>query len=100
MPRICEKLIKLHEGTSEAKLARRDLLRTQLNNIKLEKGEKVSSLHAKIKETLGGLTSVGEKLSNWDIMMKAINAFPRNSTWSSIVDSFYISKDLEKCTLL
>ncbi|MCQ7222070.1 CCHC-type zinc finger protein, partial [Salmonella enterica] len=56
-------------------------------------------LHARFKEILNGLASVGEIPSNRDILTKALHAFPRTPTWMSIVDSYYISKDLDKVTL-
>ncbi|XP_042375107.1 uncharacterized protein LOC121969211 [Zingiber officinale] len=59
---LWEKFLELHEGTSEAKLARRDLRRNHISNIKLEQGETVAHLHSRIKELITGLTNLGEKI--------------------------------------
>ncbi|XP_074555688.1 uncharacterized protein LOC141811568 [Curcuma longa] len=93
---LWEKFLELHEGTSEAKSARKDLLRNKLINLRMMEGETVAELHAKIKELISGLSQLGESVSNRDSIRYALNAFPRTSVWSSIVDAFYISKDLEK----
>lgn len=92
-------MIGLHEGTSEAKLAKRDLLRSQLGNLRLDNGESVANLHSKLKEILTGLKNLGELMSNRDIIQYTINVFPRTTQWASILDSFYISKNLKVCTL-
>mgnify|MGYP003365547854 CR=1 FL=1 len=42
---LWEKFLELHEGTSEAKLARRDLLRNQLTSLRLGEDESVAHLH-------------------------------------------------------
>ncbi|XP_074560377.1 uncharacterized protein LOC141816505, partial [Curcuma longa] len=92
---LWEKFLELHEGTSEAKSARKDLLRNQLTNLRMMEGETVAELHAKIKELISGLTQLGESVSNRDSIRYALNAFPRTQEWSTIVDAYYISKDLE-----
>ncbi|XP_074586962.1 serpin-ZXA-like [Curcuma longa] len=58
---LWEKFLELHEGTSEAKLAKRDLLRNQLTNLRMEEGETVAHLHSKIKGLITELTNLGEK---------------------------------------
>ena len=94
---LWEKFLELHEGTSEAKLARRDLLRNQLTSLRLGEDETVAHLHSRIKEIITGLTNLGEKVSNRDSLRYALNSFPRNTKWASLVDVF--SKDLEKISL-
>ena len=96
---LWEKFLELHEGTSEAKLARRDLLRNQLTNLRFEEGETIAHLHSRIQELITRLTNLGEEVSNRDSLRYALNSFPRNSKWASLVDAFYISKDLEKISL-
>ena len=39
---LWDKFLELHVGTSEAKLARRDIFRTQLTNLRMNTGEKVA----------------------------------------------------------
>ncbi|XP_074556832.1 uncharacterized protein LOC141812726 [Curcuma longa] len=92
---LWEKFLELHEGTSEAKLARRDILRSKLTNLRMEDGQSVAQLHAKVKELITSLENLGEKVTNRDAQRYALNAFPRTSDWTSIIDAYYISKDLE-----
>ena len=96
---LWEKFLELHEGTSEAKLARRDILRNQLTNLRMNQGEKVAQLQARIKELITQLTNLGEEVTNRDSIRYALNAFPRTLEWASLVDAYYISKDLEVSTL-
>lgn len=97
--RTLEKLIKLHEGSSKAKLAKRDMLSTLLSSLKLVKGELVANLHSKLKKILIGLNNLKVTITNRDILRSAINVFPRTTQCMSIIDSFYIFKDLEVYTL-
>ena len=96
---LWEKFLELHEGTSETKLARRDVLHNKLSNLRMEEGESVTQLHSRLKELITGLTNLGEMVTNRDSLRYALNAFPRTPDWTSIVDSYYISKDLEVSTL-
>ena len=59
-------------------------------NIRLEKGEKVANLHAKVKELITGLENLGETVTNRETKRYALNTFPRTSEWTSIVDTYYI----------
>lgn len=56
---LWEKLIALHEGTREAKLAKKDLVRSQLSNLRLEKEEFVAKLYSRLKELMIGLNNLG-----------------------------------------
>ncbi|XP_074573485.1 uncharacterized protein LOC141829909 [Curcuma longa] len=56
---LWDKLIKLHEGTSDTKVSKCDLLLNKLYNIKMQEGESISGLHAQIQDLLNGLHAIG-----------------------------------------
>ncbi|XP_042410001.1 uncharacterized protein LOC121999378 [Zingiber officinale] len=77
-----DKLIELHEGTNDA-----------------NKGESTSQLHARIKDILNELHTINHQMENRDLIRYALNAFPRNALWASIMDAYTISKNLSKLKL-
>ncbi|XP_074561559.1 uncharacterized protein LOC141817832, partial [Curcuma longa] len=79
---LWEKLIELHEGTSDTK-----------------EGETATQLHARIQDLLNGLHAIGQKVDNRDIIRYSLNAFPRNTLWASMVDAYKVSKDLSSVKL-
>ncbi|XP_042426134.1 sodium/hydrogen exchanger 3-like [Zingiber officinale] len=58
---LWKKFLELHEDTLESKLAKRDILRSQLTNLQMNKGEKVAQLHVRIKDLITQLNNLGEK---------------------------------------
>ncbi|MCQ7506103.1 hypothetical protein NP150_23610, partial [Salmonella enterica] len=96
---LWDKLIELHEGTNDSKVTKRDLLLNSLLNMKMQEEETASQLHAQIKNLLNGLHLIGHELENRDIIRYALNAFPRNSLWASIVDAYKVSRNLSKLKL-
>ncbi|XP_074566099.1 uncharacterized protein LOC141822661 [Curcuma longa] len=55
---LWDKLIELHEGTSDTKVSKRDLLINKLYNIKMMEGESASGLHARIQDLLNGMHAI------------------------------------------
>ena len=72
---LWDKLIKLHEGTSDAKVTKRDLLLNKIFNIKMQEGETASQLHARIKDVLNGLHAIGHQMENRDLIKYALMPF-------------------------
>ncbi|XP_042467460.1 uncharacterized protein LOC122050635 [Zingiber officinale] len=68
---LWEKLIEIHEGISDTK-----------------DGESVSQLRAWIQDLLNGLHTISQKVENRDIIRYALNAFPRNTLRTSMVDAY------------
>ncbi|XP_074575241.1 uncharacterized protein LOC141831737 [Curcuma longa] len=91
---LWNKLIELHEGTRDSRIAKRDLFLNQLQNLSMKESETVSELHGRFKEILNGLHTVDEKVENRDLVRYVLKAFPRNALWSSMVDAYKVSKDL------
>ncbi|XP_074569703.1 uncharacterized protein LOC141826360 [Curcuma longa] len=94
---LWNKLIELHEGTRDSRIAKRDLFLNQLQNLSMKDNETVSELHGRFKEIVNGLHSVNEHIENRDLIRYALKAFPRNTLWSSMVDAYKVSKDLIYC---
>lgn len=59
--KLCEGVIAMHEGTSKAKLARRDFLWMQLNTFEMQKGEKVTQCMLDSKRSYMGLLALEKK---------------------------------------
>ncbi|XP_074560181.1 uncharacterized protein LOC141816265, partial [Curcuma longa] len=91
---LWNKLIELHEGTRDSRIAKRDLFLNQLQNLSMKENETVSELHGRFKEILNGLHTVDEKVENRDLVRYVLKSFPRNALWSSMVDAYKVSKDL------
>ena len=96
---LWEKLIELYEGTFETKVSKRDLLFNKLYNLKMQEGETTSQLNTRIQDILNCLHAVGKKVENRDVIRYALNAFPRNTLWASMVDAYKVSKDLSSIKL-
>ncbi|MCQ7222065.1 hypothetical protein NP006_23470, partial [Salmonella enterica] len=96
---LWNKLIELHEGTSDTKVSKHDLIFNKLFNMKMQEGETASQLHARIQDLLNGLHAIGQQVENRDIIRYTLNAFPRNSLWASMVDAYKVSKDLSTLRL-
>ncbi|XP_042396671.1 uncharacterized protein LOC121986798 [Zingiber officinale] len=74
---LWDKLIKLHEGTSDTK-----------------EEETASQLHARIKNILNRLHNIGHQTEIRNLIRYALNAFPQNAMWVFIVDAYKILKNL------
>ncbi|XP_074561401.1 uncharacterized protein LOC141817665 [Curcuma longa] len=96
---LWDKLIELHEGTTDTKVTKRDLLINKLFNIKMQEGETVNQLQSRVKDILNGLHAIGQKIENRDIIRYVLNSFPRTTSWMSLVDAYRISKDLSTVKL-
>lgn len=59
------------------KVGKKDLLKSPINYLKLEKGEIVSKLHVKLKELINNLLNISESISNKDMLRSRINVFSR-----------------------
>lgn len=77
--------MELHEGTSREKLAKRDLIRSHINNIKLEKGEFVENLQARFKELINGYQSISGSMSNRNMLREPNQCLPKVTTMSLYV---------------
>ncbi|XP_074557046.1 uncharacterized protein LOC141813034 [Curcuma longa] len=65
---LWNKLIELHEGTRDSRIAKRDLFLNQLQNLTMKENETVSELHGRFKEILNGLHTVDERVENRDLV--------------------------------
>ncbi|XP_074561717.1 uncharacterized protein LOC141818016 [Curcuma longa] len=91
---LWNKLNELHEGTSDTKVSKRDLLLNKLYNIRMMDRESASGLHAQIQDLLNGLHAIDQKIKNHDVIRYALKAFPKNTLWASMVDAYKVSRDL------
>ncbi|XP_042423473.1 uncharacterized protein LOC122011109 [Zingiber officinale] len=76
---LWDEFIELHEGTNDAKITKRDLFLNKLFNIIIQEGETANQLHARIKDILNGLHTIGHQMESQDLIRYALNAFPLNA---------------------
>lgn len=93
---LWNKLIELHEGITNAKLARWDLSKARIDSHKTQKG--TTNLYTRFKELINDLAVIGDTMSNPN-MLHAINVFPRTPPWVSMVDPFYTFMNIEISSL-
>ena len=60
----------------------------------MQEGETTSQLHTQIQDILNSLHAIRQKVENRDIIRYALNSFPRNTLWVSMVDAYKVSNDL------
>lgn len=63
------------------------------------KGEQIAEMHSWYRHLILELTSVGENLSNRNIIGTALNALPKTQYWSSMVNNYLITRDLNVSSL-
>ncbi|PKA46011.1 hypothetical protein AXF42_Ash021374 [Apostasia shenzhenica] len=90
-----EKLIELHEGTSEVKRAKKALYKNQFDNFKIREGEFVAQIHSRFKEIYHGLVGLGDNLENREVVCKVLEVFPRTQLWVGKVDAIGVSQNLD-----
>ena len=69
-------LLVTHDGTSQVKRAKIDLLRYQYENFKMHENESINDMITKFTKITNGLSSLGEEINNDQKIRKVIRALP------------------------
>jgi len=65
-----------HEGTSQVKRAKIDLLRSQYENFKMHENKSIDDMITKFTKITNGLASLGDEINNDQKVRMVIRAFP------------------------
>ena len=76
---IWQHLLVTHEGTSQVKRAKIDLLRSQYESFKMQDNESIDDMITKFTKITNALSSLGDDISNNQKVCKVIRALP--SSW-------------------
>ena len=73
---IWSRLVVMHEGTSQVKKAKIDLLRSQYEFVAMNEDESINDMITKFTKITNGLTSLGDGMDNEQKVRKIIRALP------------------------
>jgi len=69
-------LVATHEGTSQVKRAKIDLLRSQYENFTMHENDTIDGMATKFTKITNGLASLGDAIDNDQKVRKVIRALP------------------------
>ena len=73
---IWSHLVVTHEGTSQVKRAKIDLLCSQYKNFTIHENESIDHMITKFTKIVNGLSSLGDEIDNDQKVQKVIRALP------------------------
>jgi len=76
--RLWSHLVVAHEGTSQVKRAKIDLLRSQYENFAMNESESIDDMITKFTKITNGLASLGDAIDNDQKVRKVIRALPQS----------------------
>jgi hypothetical protein len=94
---IWDKLEIIHEGTSEVKESRINMLVHEYELFHMEKDEDISKMHSRFTTLINTLTTLGKVYSMKDKVMKILRCLPRS--WREKVTAILEARDLDKLTM-
>jgi len=74
--KVWQFLITTHEGTSQVKMAKIDLLRSQYENFHMHDNESINDMITRFTKITNGLSSLGDKIDNDQRGLNIIRALP------------------------
>ena len=91
-------LLVTHEGTSQVKRAKIDLLRSQYKNFTMHENESIDDMVTKFTKITNDLASLGDGIDNDQNVRKIIRALP--TSWEVKVTTLKELNDKEKMELI
>ncbi|MQL84774.1 hypothetical protein Taro_017295 [Colocasia esculenta] len=86
-----------YEGTDKVKETRIDILVTKYEKFQMEQGESISQMYNDFTEIINGLTELGKKYSQGDMVRKILRSLPKQ--WTPKVTAIEEANDLSTMTL-
>jgi len=75
---IWNNLVVTHEGTSQVKRAKIDLLHSQYENFNMNDNETINDMITRFTKITNGLSSLGDSIDNDQKVRKVIRALPQS----------------------
>ncbi|XP_070047102.1 uncharacterized protein [Nicotiana tomentosiformis] len=94
---IWEALQIAHEGTTQVKQSKIDMLATEYELFRMKDDESIQDMHTRFTSIINGLHSLGEIIPRNKLVRKILRVLP--SSWESKVNAITEAKDLQKLTI-
>ena len=91
-------MLVTHEGTSQVKRAKIDLLRSQYENFWMQENETIDDMVTRFTKITNGLSSLGNAIDNDQRVRKIIRALP--SSWEVKATTLKELNDKEEMELI
>ncbi|XP_075111718.1 uncharacterized protein LOC142181926 [Nicotiana tabacum] len=93
---IREALQTAHEGTTQVKQSKIDMVTTEYELFRMKDDESIQYIHTRFISIINKLHSLGETIPRNKLVRKILNTLP--SPWESKVNAITKSKDLQELT--
>ncbi|XP_075100665.1 uncharacterized protein LOC142176573 [Nicotiana tabacum] len=94
---IWEALQTVHEGTTQVKQSKIDMLTTDYELFRMKNGESIQDMHTRFTSIINELHSLGEVIPRNKLVRKILSILP--SSWVSKVNAITEAKDLQELTV-
>ncbi|XP_070015401.1 uncharacterized protein [Nicotiana sylvestris] len=94
---IWEALQTAHEGTTQVKQSKIDMLTTEYELFKMRDDKSIQDMHKRFTSIINELHSLGETIPRNKLVRKILSFLP--SSWESKVNAITKSKDLQELTI-
>ncbi|XP_070047105.1 uncharacterized protein [Nicotiana tomentosiformis] len=94
---IWEALLTAHEGTTQVKQSKIDMLTTQYKLFMMKDDESIHDMHTRFTSIITEIHSLGESITRNKLVRKILSVLP--SSWESKVNAITEAKDLQNLTI-
>ncbi|XP_075080559.1 uncharacterized protein LOC142166047 [Nicotiana tabacum] len=94
---IWEALQAAHEGTTQVKQSKIDMLTTEYELLRMKDDESIQDMHTRFTSIINELHSLGEIIPRNKLVRKILNVLP--GSWESKVNAITEAKDLQNLTI-
>ncbi|XP_070022088.1 uncharacterized protein [Nicotiana sylvestris] len=95
--KIWEALQTTHEGTTQVKQSKIDILTTEYELFRMKDDESIQDMHTRFTSIINELYSLGEIIPRNKLVRKILSVFP--SLWESKVNAITEAKDMHALTI-
>ncbi|XP_070026436.1 uncharacterized protein [Nicotiana sylvestris] len=93
---IWEALQTAHEGTTQVKQSKIDMLTTEYELFRMKDDESIQDMHTRFTSIINKLHSLGDVIPRNKLVRKILSALP--GSWESKVNAITVAKDLQTLT--
>ncbi|XP_075084694.1 uncharacterized protein LOC142167952 [Nicotiana tabacum] len=94
---IWEDLQTAHEGTTQVKQSKIDMLTTEYELFRMKDDEHIQDMHTRFTSIINEIHSLGETISRNKLVRKILSVLP--SSWESKVNAITKAKDIQTLTI-
>ncbi|XP_070003059.1 uncharacterized protein [Nicotiana sylvestris] len=94
---IWKALQTAHEGTTQVKISKIDMLTTEYELFRMKNDESIQDMHTRFTSIINELHSLGESITRNKLVRKILSVLP--SSWESNVNAITEAKDLQTLTM-